>query len=368
MKRASTQSRTSPIFRSFAALLLVCALAPGSAWAVKVADITRIGGERTNILTGLGLVYGLKGTGDGGGFAPAIAPLRSMLSKFGDPVTVQELGNAANVAVVMVTATVPAPGARDGDHLDVHVSSVGAAASLRGGRLFVTPMQGPLPGGPLLALADGPITIEDPSTPTVGVIRAAAGGAVMEADLPARVIDSGGRFTLILDEYSASWGTASRIAKIINDSEATNGETLAVAVDGKNIIVTIPANERQYPDSFISRIQQLPVQLLSTKARVTINQKTGTIIMTGDVEISPVVISHNGLSISTIMPAPMATPRNPIVTDHEAIPISTNAEAAGNLQDLVSAMEQLKVPALDRIQIIEELYKTGKLHAELIEE
>jgi flagellar P-ring protein FlgI len=349
-----------------AALLIV--LTPPSVFAVKIADITRIGGERTNILTGLGLVYGLKGTGDGGSFTPAIAPLRSMLAKFGDPVTMQQLGDAANVAVVMVTATVPAAGARDGDHLDVHVSSVGAAASLHGGRLFVTPMQGPLPGGPLLALAEGPITIEDPSTPTVGVIRAAAGGAVMETDLPARVIDSSGRFTIILDEYSANWGTASRIAKIINDSESINGETLATAVDAKNIIVTVPANERDHPDSFISRIQQLPVQMLATRARVTIDQKTGTIIMTGDVEISPVVISHNGLSISTIMPPPQATLRNPMVTDHQAIAISTTGQGNGNLQDLVAAMEQLKVPAQDRIQIIEELYKTGKLHAELIEE
>jgi flagellar P-ring protein FlgI len=349
-------------------VLLAIAWMAAPAGAVKIADITRIGGERTNILTGLGLVYGLKGTGDGGGFAPAIAPLRSMLSKFGDPVTVQQLNNAANVAVVMVTATVPAPGARDGDHLDVHVSSVGAAASLHGGRLFVTPMQGPLPGGPLLALAEGPITIEDPSTPTVGVIRAAAGGAVMETDLPAHVIDAGGRFTLILDEYSSSWGTASRIAKIINDSESNAGEILATAIDGKNILVTIPSSERDHPDSFIGRIQQLPVQMIATKARVTINQKTGTIIMTGDVEISPVVISHNGLSISTVMPPPQPSLRNPIVTDHEAIAVSTVDQPNGNLEDLVAAMEELKVPALDRIQIIEELYKTGKLHAELIEE
>lgn len=351
---------------SIVCVLIAWMAAP--AGAVKIADITRIGGERTNILTGLGLVYGLKGTGDGGGFAPAIAPLRSMLAKFNDPVTVQQLNNAANVAVVMVTATVPAPGARDGDHLDVHISSVGAAASLHGGRLFVTPMQGPLPGGPLLALAEGPVTIEDPSTPTVGVIRAAAGGAVMETDLPAHVIDAGGRFTLILDEYSSSWGTASRIAKIINDSESNQGEILATALDGKNVLVTIPASERDHPDSFIGRIQQLPVQMLATKARVTINQKTGTIIMTGDVEISPVVISHNGLSISTVMPPPQGTIRNPVVTDHEAIAVTTAQTPNGNLEDLVSAMEELKVPALDRIQIIEELYKTGKLHAELIEE
>jgi flagellar P-ring protein precursor FlgI len=202
---------------------LITLMGGGSVWAVKIADITRIGGERTNILTGLGLVYGLKGTGDGGSFTAAMNPLRAMLGKFADPVTVQDLSNASNVAVVMATATVPGPGVRDGDHLDVYVTSIGAAGSLRGGRLFVTPMQGPIPGGPVLALAEGPVSLEDPSTPTVGVIKGGAGGAVMEADLPARVIDSSGRFTLILDDPSASWATASRIAKIINDSEGSDG-------------------------------------------------------------------------------------------------------------------------------------------------
>ena len=198
-------------------------------------------------MTGLGLVYGLKGTGDGGGFTPAINPLRSMLAKFADPVTTKELSAAANVAVVMVTATLPGPGVRDGDHLDVHITSVGASASLKGGRLFVTPMQGPTPGGPVLAYAEGPVTIEDTSTPTVGVVKAAAGGAVMEYDMPTRVIDSEGRFSLIIDDPSASWTTASRIAKIINDAESTNGETLAIALDAKNILIAIPSNGAATP-------------------------------------------------------------------------------------------------------------------------
>src|ERR1700733_13388301 len=133
---APRSSRFRGLLVVFATVSIVVALAAVPARAVKIADITRIGGERTNILTGLGLVYGLKGTGDGGSFAAAIAPLRSMLSKFGDPGTVPQLSNAANVAVVMVTATVPGAGARDGDHLDVNISSVGAAASLHGGRLF----------------------------------------------------------------------------------------------------------------------------------------------------------------------------------------------------------------------------------------
>jgi flagellar P-ring protein precursor FlgI len=350
--------------------IVTLAVFAAPAWAVKVADITRIGGERTEILTGLGLVYGLKGTGDGGSFAAAINPLKAMLEKFADPVTVEQLGNASNVAVVMVTATVPERGVRDGDHLDVHVTSIGAAPSLKGGRLFVTPMQGPVPGGPAtpLALAEGPIMTEDPSTPTVGVVKGAAGGAVMEVDMPASVIDPSGRFTLILDDPSASWSVANRIAKMINDSEATRGEVIAVAIDAKNIVVTIPSNERQQPDGFIARIQQLPVAMISAEARVTINEKTGTIIMSGDVEISPTVIQKNGLSISTISPPPVPSPRNPLETDHHAIAISTGSPANANLQDLVNAMEQLKVPAQDRIDIIKELYKNGQLHAKLIEE
>src|SRR5436309_15548315 len=98
--------------------LLVIAV---SAHAVKIADITRLGGQRTNVLTGLGLVYGLKGTGDGGDFLPAIKPLASMLGKFADPATVQELSKASNVALVSVTATVPPNGVRNGDKLDVYI-------------------------------------------------------------------------------------------------------------------------------------------------------------------------------------------------------------------------------------------------------
>src|SRR5438552_3455137 len=113
---------TRPRYILFA--LAVVAVIPRAALAVKVADITRIGGERTNVLTGLGLVYGLKGTGDGGDSMAAIRPLREMLERFGDPVTVKELSNAANVAVVSLTATVPSNGARDGDHFDVYVTSL----------------------------------------------------------------------------------------------------------------------------------------------------------------------------------------------------------------------------------------------------
>jgi flagellar P-ring protein precursor FlgI len=252
---------------------------------------------------------------------------------------------------------------REGDRIDVHVSSNGAASSLRGGRLFVTPLTGPIPGSGIFALAQGPIVLEDPSTPTTGVVE---GGAIMEADLPAKYIENG-RFTLVLDDASATWAAASNIAKIINDSQSDDNEILAVAVDPKNVVVTIPTAEMDRPDSFISRVQQLPAPIQSSsEARVQINERTGTMIVSGDVEIDPVVISHKGLTISTIDPKPTPTPRTPVTTTKDVVALDTAGEGGAKLQDLVAALEQLRVPAEDRIVIIKKLHKIGKLHAKLI--
>jgi flagellar P-ring protein precursor FlgI len=352
---------------TFILALLLATVLPmlltGRAQAAKIADMTRIGGQRTNVLTGLGLVVGLKGTGDGGAFLPAIKPLASMLSKFQDTSTVTDLASAANVAIVTLTATVPATGAKDGDHLDVYVSSFGAAASLKDGRLFIAPMNGPMPGTDVYALCSGPVDIEDPSSPTDGVVH---GGCVMERDWKTPSVNAAGRFTLILEEPFAGWINASLIAKVINDSTDNDGEELAVVADQKSIIVTIPAAERLRPDGFISRVQQLPVPSRATEAQVQINEKTGTLIMTGDVEISPVVITHNGLTISTVTPEPVATARNPRIENKTAIGLDTTNEGGARLDDLVSALDAIKVPAQDRIDIIKLLYKTGKLHAKLI--
>jgi flagellar P-ring protein precursor FlgI len=350
--------------KTFISILLL-ALTAAPALATKIADITRIGGERTNVLTGLGLVVGLKGTGDGGDFLPAIKPLASMLSKFQDTSAVTDLAGAANVAIVTLTATVPANGVRDGDHLDVYVSSFGAASSLKNGRLFIAPMSGPIPGSDVYALSSGAVDIEDPSSPTSGVVH---GGCVMERDWKTPSVNAAGRFVLILEEPSAGWTNASLISKVINDSSDDDGEELAVVADQKTIIVTIPPAERLRPDGFISRIMQLPVPTRATEARVQINEKTGTLIMTGDVEISPVVISHKGLTISTIVPAPVPTAANPRVITKDVVGVQTTDEGGAKLQDLIAALDAIKVPVEDRIEIIQELYKTGKLHAKLIME
>src|SRR5215216_742038 len=134
--------------------ILASFLVPAPSYGVKVADVTRISGERTNVIVGMGLVYGLKGTGDGGDFMPAIRPLAGMLTEFANPSNVADLSKAQNVAIVTLTATVPA----------------------QGGKM------------PILALSEGPVQIEDPSTPTVGLVK---GGCVMETDLTAKAVDNG---------------------------------------------------------------------------------------------------------------------------------------------------------------------------------
>lgn len=344
--------------------LIATMMASAASANFKIADITRIHGARTYKLTGMGLIYGLKGSGDGGDFQATARPVASLLEKFANTVSTTELKNAKNVALVMITVTVPADGVRVGDKLDVQVASIGAASSLKGGRLFITPLTGPTPDSGFYAFAEGPVVLDSPDNLLSGTVK---GGCVMEVDIAASYVDRGG-FTLVLQDPSASWTTASSIAKIINESEGNGDGVLAVALDPKNVRITIPQPELASPDLFISRIQRLPVPLLPTEARVLINERTGTIVMTGDVAISPVVISHKGMTITTIDPPPRPTERTPLVTQKSTVALDTTGTGTSRLQDLVSALEQLKVPAEDRITIVKELHKTGKLHARLIVE
>jgi flagellar P-ring protein precursor FlgI len=212
-------------------------------------------------------------------------------------------------------------------------------------------------------MSSGPVVVEDPSTPTAAVVK---GGCVMEVDWHMTYVVSG-RLTLVLEDPAASWTSASAIAQVINDSEANGRDVLATATDPKTVEVTIPPTERDRPDAFISRVQRLavPERLLNNEARVQINEATHTMVITGDVEISPVVISHQGLTISTVLPPPVPSPRNPLITSRSVVPIDTTSTGGARLQDLVNALDQLKVPAEERITIIKELYKTGKLHAKL---
>ena len=361
------------VARWTASLLVVAGWIALPAQAVKIADITRIEGQNPIPLSGIGLVSGLSGTGDGGDFTPAIQPLAAMLSAFYDETAAKDLGDVKNVAIVHLQAMIPKDGAHMGDLLNVRVTSMGKATSLKGGTLISCLMFGPKVDethvGKMFARAQGNVVVEDPSVTTSGVIKDGCEMAVRvtggyDGTKTARM----STLTLILANEIASWTTASAIAQVVNDSEANGRDLLATATDAKTVVIEIPVIERERPDAFIARVIRLPVpeRLLNSEARVRINDKTHTMIISGDVEISPTVISQQGLTIVTTSPKRDPTPANPITTTKEMVPIDTTNTGGAKLRDLVTALDQLKVPAEDRINIIKELHATGKLHAKLL--
>ncbi len=349
------------------AILAVAGLGVRSAHAVRIGDITHLQGQRINHLAGMGLVIGLSGTGDGGKYLPAIRPLAAMLTRFANPViSLDELKSGKNVALVMVEATLPEYGVREGDRVDVRVSSIGAAKSLQGGRLLITPLQGPHKADQrIYALAAGPLHVPDTTVPTTAVVSQ---GATLEADIIYHYVTDD-HLTFVLDDAHASWGVAHAIAQMITEESSEPGRisSIARAMDPKNVIVAVPPAERASLASFIARIEMLDLLLPRTEARVKINRRTGTIIISGDVEISPVAISHKGLTISTL---PAAAQQAYAGRGEQEGFVTVDPENRGGtkMADLIDALNQLKVPVEDRITIIEELYKTGKLHARLVVE
>ncbi len=364
MRRSLPRLRRGALQAIVCGWLLACHAAPCA--ATQVQAIARLKGAETNKLVGMGLVFGLKGTGDGGKFLPAMRPLAQVIGRFVDPNTVAaELSNSKNVALVALSAEAPASGMRDGDLLDVRLSAVGPAKSLEGGRLFMIPLTGPVPGSPVFAYAEGPVVVEDAAIPTTAVVRR---GARVVRDLFSQSMDDQGRITLVLHEANATWPMATNLANHVNELLAPDGPALAKALDAKNVLITLPAFERDNPAVFISRVLQsyIDPDLVSVEPRVVINEKTGTIVITGDVQVSPVLISHKGLTIDTITPQRPPTPDNPRVDSQGFFKLDPSQRGGANLSDLLTAFNQLKVEARDRIAILRELHRSGKLHAQLV--
>lgn len=350
---------------AFAVLALCAALPTG---AVQVQDIARLKGSESNKIIGMGLVVGLNGTGDGGKYEPAMRPLAQMIGRFVDPNTIAaELKDVKNVALVTVTAELPANGVREGDRVDVRIASVGPAKSLSGGTLFMTPLLAPRPDIDMIfAFAEGPVSIENEDNPTVAKV---ANGATLTRDIMTRHVQNG-QVTLVIDSRHASWPVARNLAQNINDELNPEGTPLARATDPKNVTIQVPMWERSDPSLFLSKlmVMSFPTPLMPIEARVVINESTGTIVMSGDVEISPVVISKKGLTITRITPAPKADEFNPIEAENSFIGVDPADKGGAKLADLIEAFNQLKVDAQDRIEIIKAIHATGHLHAELIYE
>jgi len=393
MNRSGVTTRMVATRRAATLVALVAAIvlaAPEMVLAVpKVGDITHLQGSRTNKLTGLGLVVGLPGTGDGGKHAPTIRSLAALHNKFANPIlTLDELKNAKNVAIVQVEATLPRDGVREGDRVDVVVSSLGPAKSLKGGRLLVTPLVGPHPDDPrgVMALASGPLQLEVAETPTVARISQ---GATLEQDwihnyialgrdLPPQIRSHEGILpeepyvTLVIDEPHAQWAVAYTIARTLNsESEVGDGTASAqnaLAIDPRTVVVRIPPLDRSNPAAFLYRVEKGQLIMPLTEARVTIHRASGTIVISGDAELSPAVISQKGLTITMTMPPVKPTPENPQVLEQRFVAVDPENKGGPKLRDLVDALNLLRVPPEDRITIIQKMHENGQLHATLIVE
>lgn len=346
--------------RMIAAIALIgwIALAGPAEARTTLKAICRVKGQEENVLHGQGLIVGLKGTGDGGNFLPTIRALATSMQLLGNPIGkggALELKDAKNVALVSVTAIVPAGGARQGDKLDCVVSSIGSAKTLAGGRLFWTPLMGPNPqNGRVYGLAEGPVTLENTTDTATGKVH---GGCRLEEDF-FNPFTKDGKITLVLEKNHADFQVAQEITELINNqmSVQSSGVPLARAINAVNIEVTIPPQYREDPVMFVSQVLALPVMDPPTGARVVINERSGSIVISGDVEIGPVVVTHKNIVVEA---GGGAVPS-------QFVPLDPSQTETPKLKALVESLNALRVPPADMIDIIKSLDRNGKLQARLI--
>jgi len=323
---------------------------------VTLESICRVKGQEEITLRGLGFVVGVE-SGDGGDYLPTIRSLAKAMELMGEPLGengLAELKDTANVAMVIVSATVPAAGAREGDRLDCKVSAINAK-SLAGGRLFLTPLLSPDKSDRrIYGFAEGDVSLDSPVLTRTGRIDR---GCRLEADFPNPFVQDD-RITLVLDQNHASFQIAQDVAELINNEFSfQNGNmSLALAVNQANILVTIPPQYRDVPVEFLSEVLRLPIVDPRTAARVVINQRAGSIVISGDVEIGAAVVAHKNIVIRTGNAAGAG----------QFVPIDPGQTAKPKLEALIEALNAIQVPTEDIIDIIKGLAADGQLHGQLI--
>lgn len=349
-------------------LIVALALFASSSLAGKtLREISRVKGQGASVVQGLGLVVGLNGTGDSASELVMARPLAETLKNLGNPVPVDDLGKGKSVALVMVSCRIPRDGAKSDDVYDVTISVLNSAKSLEGGRLLITPLVGPRRERIVYAFAEGDITIPDDDIPTSArVVR----GAQMVRDINTTP-SINGSFDIIIDQSFSGMGAASTISAEINQQYLLTASSLnnaiATAVDGRTIRVVVPATERTRPAAFFGDIMQTDISsaLRKLPAQVRCDTSTGIIVITGDVQISPTVITHKDLSITTTLPP---LPGEPVETTNEFTAIHAGNEQVDmmRLEDLIAAFDQLDIPPLEQINILKMIHDSGNLLAKLI--
>jgi flagellar P-ring protein precursor FlgI len=265
--------------------------------------------------------------------------------------SLQELRRIKNAALVWVSATVPATGARRGDKLDCTVSAINGK-SLKGGQLAFAALQGPnVSDARVYALAEGAIHLDAADRPLSGRIH---NGCQMEEDVFTPFVDKSGWFTLVIDKNHANFQTASDIAHEIRQTHFQHDHGKVRALSASNIAIMLPEQYREDPVQFISEVLDKLIYDPEPEARVVINERTGSIVIHGEVQIGEVVVSHSNL----VVEATEETGR--------FAPLKEDQEASPKLRSLVDALSALKVPNADAIEIIKDIDRSGKLHGKLV--
>jgi flagellar P-ring protein precursor FlgI len=349
--------------------------------ADRIKDLTSLAGVRSNQLVGYGVVVGLAGTGDGN-TGITLQSMQSLVSRFG---VTADLGgfNGDNAAAVMITADLP-PFTKPGQTIDVTVSTVGGAASLKGGTLLMSPLLGA--DGETYAIAQGNVIVgglgvegADNSSltvniPTVGRIPK---GASVERLVPTEFLNAD---FVILNLHQGDFTTANNITTAINE---TFGEGTAISLDTNSIRVVAP-QDPTLKVGFVSVLENIEVVRSEPPAKIIVNSRTGTLVISGNVKVTPAAVSHGTLSVKVnedvnvqggdavaIGDGAQANAGAEAVPDTEIIVEEQTAKAflfdAGvSLNELVDAINAVGATPSDLVAILEALREAGALNAELI--
>lgn len=349
----------------------------------RIKDISSIAGVRTNQLVGYGIVVGLAGSGDGGA-GVTLQSMQSMVSRFGIVAEIGDL-NAANAAAVVVTADLK-PFMKPGQTIDITVSTIAGASSLKGGTLLMTPLLGA--DGETYAVAQGNLVVgglgasgQDGSSITVNVptVGRIPKGATVEKLVPTTFLTSE---NLVLNLHQGDFSTANSVAEAVNN---IFGPSVAVAIDANSIKVNAPVDPSQRV-SFVSLLENIEVLPAEPPAKVIINSRTGTIVISGQVMVRPAAVSQGSLSVrvdentETTQGASIvsngdqtvAIPGEPVATVDSTVTTSEDIAKAFlldegvTLSSLVDTINQVGATTSDLVAILEALREAGALSAELI--
>jgi flagellar P-ring protein precursor FlgI len=373
----TTNTATARVLSFGLALSLALVLACAPAAAERVKDLASVQGVRTNQLVGYGLVVGLNGTGDQTTQAPyAIQSIANMLANFGVIIPSGTNPQLKNVAAVSVYADLP-PFAKKGQRIDVTVSSIGNAGSLRGGSLLLTPLRGV--DGEVYAMAQGSLTVsgfgvegKDGSKITVNVPLGGRipGGASVEREVPT---DFASQPYVVLNLHTPDFTTSARLTDGIN---RLLGAGTASAVDAVSVRVAAPADASQRI-AYLSTLEAIEIEPGDAPARVIVNSRTGTVVIGSHVRVMPAAVAHGSLSVTITERTDVSQPNarskgETVITPRSTLDVDQGAarmfvfKAGVDLDEIVRAVNQVGAAPGDLVAILEALKEAGALRAELI--